>query len=479
VSSAPDAPANAADPADAADPAAPGYAAAASGPAGDAGQPVGSAAAHPVLACAAALDTALTEVAGVDPVFMSLDEKCLALESLTELTGRLEALRMRVIAAAGDLAAEVGSRNVSSWLAGTTRTDRAGQRRAERLATDLAGRWPLVAAGLGTGAVNLDQAVVIVRALNAIVDGELSLDVAERNPGLRPGTELMRRCEAHLVELAGQFGPAELRRLAEKILEIIAPAVYEDEERKKLEAAQRRAAAATRFSINHRGDGTADLKGRIPESVASRLKTYLEAFTSPRHDAMQQAGCAGRTTPGVPLTDPATGQRLPYDRVLGEAFCAFLEAADPARMPIHGGNATKVIITLAWADLVASTGVATLGDGTRISVGEARRLLCNAGVLPAVLGGESQVLDLGREDRIYDGKQRTALGVQHPVCRAEHCAVPAAWCEAHHQKPWSQGGTTDLEDGVLLCPWHHHRAHDPLYSHEFLANGDVRFHRRR
>jgi len=100
-------------------------------------------------------------------------------------------------------------------------------------------------------------------------------------------------------------------------------------------------------------------------------------------------------------------------------------------------------------------------------------------VLPAVLGGESQVLDLGREDRIYDGKQRTALGIVHPVCRAEHCAVPASWCEAHHKKPWSQGGETDLKDGVLLCPWHYHRAHDPLYSHEFLANGDVRFHRRR
>jgi hypothetical protein len=112
-------------------------------------------------------------------------------------------------------------------------------------------------------------------------------------------------------------------------------------------------------------------------------------------------------------------------------------------------------------------------------VGEARRLLCNAGVLPAVLGGESQVLDLGREDRIYDGKQRTALGIVHPVCRAEHCAVPAAWCEAHHKKPWASGGETDLEDGVLLCPFHHHRAHDPLYSHEFLPNGDVRFHRRR
>lgn len=443
------------------------------GPSGSSASP------HPVLACAAVLDAALKDVADVDPGFMSVAEKGLALEVLTGLTGRLEALRLRVIAGAGDLAAEVGARNVSAWLAGTTRTDRAGQRRAERLAGDLAQRWPLVAAGLGSGSVNLDQASVVVRALNQIVDGELLLEPADRNPDLVPGTVLMTRAEAHLVELCAGFGPAELRRLGEKVLEVIAPAVYEDEERRRLEAAQKRANAATRFSITPRGDGTADLKGRVPESVASRLRTYLEAFTAPRHEAMRQAGCAGRTTPGVGLTDPATGQRLRYDRVLGEALCAFLEAADPNRMPIHGGNATKVIVTISLKDLIAGTGVGTLGDGTRIGVGETRRLLCNAGVLPAVLGGESQVLDLGREDRLYDGKQRIALGVRHPVCRAEHCTIPAVWCEAHHKKSWASGGRTDLKDGVLLCPWHHHRAHDPGYTHEYLPNGDVRFSRRR
>jgi hypothetical protein len=49
----------------------------------------------------------------------------------------------------------------------------------------------------------------------------------------------------------------------------------------------------------------------------------------------------------------------------------------------------------------------------------------------------------------------------------------------HDGKPWSQGGRTDLRDGILLCPWHHHRVHDPAHRHEFLANGDVRFHKRR
>ena len=34
-----------------------------------------------------------------------------------------------------------------------------------------------------------------------------------------------------------------------------------------------------------------------------------------------------------------------------------------------------------------------------ISAGTARRLACEAGIIPAVLGGKSQVLDLGRKRR--------------------------------------------------------------------------------
>jgi len=63
-------------------------------------------------------------------------------------------------------------------------------------------------------------------------------------------------------------------------------------------------------------------------------------------------------------------------------------------------------------------------------------------------------------------------------CRAEGCTVPARWCEAHHETPWSRGGKTDLAAGVLHCNWHHHRAHDPRYTTEKLPNGDIRFRRR-
>ena len=63
-------------------------------------------------------------------------------------------------------------------------------------------------------------------------------------------------------------------------------------------------------------------------------------------------------------------------------------------------------------------------------------------------------------------------------CRAQGCTIPAAWCEAHHWgTPWSQGGRTDLKDGLLLCCWHHHRAHDPAFDSSRMPNGDVRFSR--
>ena len=58
-------------------------------------------------------------------------------------------------------------------------------------------------------------------------------------------------------------------------------------------------------------------------------------------------------------------------------------------------------------------------------------------------------------------------------------AAYGAWCEAHHDAdPWSQGGKTDLDDGVLYCTWHHHRAHDDRYDATRMPDGSVRFTRR-
>jgi hypothetical protein len=71
------------------------------------------------------------------------------------------------------------------------------------------------------------------------------------------------------------------------------------------------------------------------------------------------------------------------------------------------------------------------------------------------------------------------MAIRDRTCRAEGCEIPAAWCEAHHAAaPWAAGGRTDLADGLLLCSWHHHRAHDHRYRMDRTGDRRLTFHRR-
>jgi hypothetical protein len=169
---------------------------------------------------------------------------------------------------------------------------------------------------------------------------------------------------------------------------------------------------------------------------------------------------------------------LPHEVLLGRALCALLEALPAKALPTHGGGATTVVVTIDFDRLKEKVGAAELSTGDVVSASEAMRLACNADLVPLVLGGKAQPLHLGRARRLFSKEQRLAMGIRDGHCRARGCDLPAAWCEAHHKRAWCRGGKTDLDDGVLLCPWHHHRAHDPAFDTEYLLNGDVRFARR-
>lgn len=410
---------------------------------------------HPVLTCAAEIGAALDRVAAADPMSMPTAAKAEALVELSRLVERLHGLRLRVLAGADDVALEAGMRSAASWLAHQVRGGRGPMAAAGRLAESLESRWRRLQQALLSGLVNAEQAHVIAAALDALPS---DLD-----------REILAKAEAHLIAEAGHFGPKRLRILGSKVLETVAPDEYDDQERRKLEDEERRARQTTRLTMRRRGDGTTDIRIRVSDAVAGRLKTYLEAYASPRR---------GHLAPDADRVDPATGQRLPYPVLLGQAFCSLLEAVPSTRLPRHGGASTSVVVTIDIAALRDQVGAAGLNTGDRISAGDAMRLACNASIMPLVLDGKGQPLHLGREKRLFDRAQRIAMAVRDGGCRAEGCAIPAAWTEAHHLTPWSRGGRTDIEDGVLLCPWHHHRAHDPGYLLSRMPNGDVRFRRR-
>jgi len=411
-------------------------------------------ASHPIVGCAGELSAVLARVGQVQPVFMSVAEKESALVGLARVEAQMAELKARVLAVGDDVAVERGARDVAAWLAQATRSDPAPARAELHLARALEQR-PAVAAGMREGTVSAAQARVITRA------------VEELPAGLGP--ELAAQAEATLVGYAAHHSPRELKRLGRRILEVVAPEVVEVEEGRRLEDEERRARERASLRFQELGDGRTRIAGVLPTPVTQRLEQYLQAFTSPRRP--------GREAPEV----GCRGERLSQHRAYAHAFASLLERLDPARLPEHGGDATTVIVTIDLADLRAELGSAEVvaGDGVEsISAAQARRLACQARILPAVLGGRGEVLDLGRRRRLFSRAQRRALRVRDRRCRAEGCTIPAAWTEAHHLQPWSSGGRTDLVNAVSLCSHHHHRIHDRAYRAERLASGDVRFHRR-
>ena len=422
---------------------------------------------HPTVACASDISASLKAVASVNPTFMTTDDKAAALCDLVRAEGQLAELRLRILVDAGDLAVATAAKDAAGWLTSVTRTRFADARADLALATALDRDHPVLAAAMRDGDATLAQAHVIRRALAAL-PGSVEADV-------------VAHAESHLVARAAEFGPKELARLGRRILDVVAPEIAEEAEARRLAELEASAAEKTRFTMRRQGDGTTRISGLVPDACATRLATYLEAEANPR-----TPGSDASPTESTLAGDPFT--RLPYPTRLGQALVRFLESIDPTRLPVHGGDATTLFITIPLESLRKELGTADLiggslvpGDestGDLISAAQARRLACTAKILPAVLGGDSIPLDLGRARRLFSPAQRKALLIRDKTCRAESCDVPGTWCDAHHLDPWSTGGRTDLDNGVLLCSHHHHRIHDTTYRNDRLPNGDLRFHRR-
>jgi hypothetical protein len=402
---------------------------------------------HPLLRAVDAIGVLLDEVADLHPMYLTTGQKQELLVAVQQQTTRLEALTAKALAASGDVAEAHGCRHAGAWLAHEARQDPAEGRSAQRLAEGLDQRWRIVAVSYAAGAVSSAQARVIGRALDDLP--------ADLDPHLRT------RAEAHLVAEAAHFCPRDLRVLGRRVLEVLAPDLAEAHEARLLEQEEHDAWDHSTLTHRRLGKGRSRAVVTLPDAAMDRWLTLLHAFTSPRRE-----------------TQTPTAERVPYPRKLAHAFTALLERIPEDWLPQHGGTTTTVVVTIDQTKLTQDLAAAGLATGTPITAGEARRLACGAGILPAVLDGKSQPLDLGRTKRLFTPAQRKALALRDRRCRAEGCDTPAAWCEAHHLDPWGTGGRTDLNRGVLLCSFHHHRAHDTRYHSKRMPNGDLRYHRR-
>ncbi len=275
---------------------------------------------------------------------------------------------------------------------------------------------------------------------------------------------LKDRAEQHLLAEAGHHDAKALQILGRHLLDVIAPEVAEEHEGRLLEKEEERARQKTRFTMSEDGQGCVHGRFTLPTLQAAMLKKALLALAAPKHQA------------AVDGSAPVPGR--PSAERMGQAFCEYVERYPADRIPAAGGVPASVVITMDLEKLLQGLGAGVLDDGSRISATQARRLACEAGIIPAVLGGKGQPLDVGRKKRFHTVAQRIAMAIRDGGCTAEGCDYPPGLCHAHHDISWGRNGDTNVKDGRLLCPRHHALAHNPRYDTTRLGTGKLRFTRR-
>ncbi|WP_420638008.1 DUF222 domain-containing protein [Candidatus Poriferisocius sp.] len=126
---------------------------------------------------------------------------------------------------------------------------------------------------------------------------------------------------------------------------------------------------------------------------------------------------------------------------------------------------TVLVVTAEWDPIYGVLQDAELIDGTPIEIEELRRLACDADIIPSIFGSDGQPLYLGRTQRAPNQAQRMALFARDQHC--VDCGLAAQACDIHHILPWEQGGPTNIDNLVLLCPKCHRRAHRHDHQHAY------------
>jgi hypothetical protein len=95
-------------------------------------------------------------------------------------------------------------------------------------------------------------------------------------------------------------------------------------------------------------------------------------------------------------------------------------------------------------------------DGTPLSRVTLLRITCDSEIKRFVFGPESEILDVGRSRRTFTRTQRAAIIARDKHCTYPGCHAPPAISECHHVAQWVRDhGETSVENGILVC-WYHH-----------------------
>ena len=221
-----------------------------------------------------------------------------------------------------------------------------------------------------------------------------------------------------MIEQALRLDARQLRRAGNHLLNVLDPEGAEAAEARRLHDEEQAAAARTRLSLYDDRDGSTQITGTIPTRHAHLFRKALDAYANPdRPDPIART---------VTAIDPDTGQATEVTRhaaaVLGEAFCQLLSHLDVAKMPSNGGMTASVVVTIPFETLIGGLRPGIFETGATLSPGQARRMACEAGIIPAVLGNRGTCsTSVARPDSSPSPAPGHVHPAGSPLCRGRVC----------------------------------------------------------
>ena len=150
--------------------------------------------------------------------------------------------------------------------------------------------------------------------------------------------------------------------------------------------------------------------------------------------------------------DPVSDEVPPFPNTV-DAFMRLVEAgwdSEVARRP-HGQHTTVVV------HLDVEKRVAALHLGPLLDESERQYLTCDA-TCEVWFERHGRVIGSGRATRTVNRRLRRALEHRDRCCVVPGCGATRG-LHAHHIVHWENGGLTELDNLVLVCPYHHRLHH--------------------
>lgn len=224
------------------------------------------------------------------------------------------------------------------------------------------------------------------------------------------------------------------------------------------QAPSAQSARARGLRLCRMGDGTSKVEAILTEveaeEVAAALRVVMER-KDPGPQSSREDSFTGRD-------DTASWFELQADALMDLVRGGLGEWATGAdRHMVH---------------LVVRDGECRVLGGLPVDPGEMGRILCDCSHVTHVEDAGGAPLALGRRQRVWSAAQRRAVMVRD----AGHCRWPGCRrtrVDLHHLVPWEDGGVTDIENAVALCPKHHQRMHAGFFT-SGTAGGTLTFRRR-